>query len=62
MEITSLTAKSANILGKVQRTIERRILGICVRNHITNEEVRRRTKVNNVIGQVTELKRRVLHG
>ncbi|XP_050310861.1 uncharacterized protein LOC126746595 [Anthonomus grandis grandis] len=43
METMTLTVKSANKLRTTQRAIERMMLGISLRDHITNESIRQRT-------------------
>lgn len=56
METTCLTVKSANKLRVTQRAIERIMLGISLRDHIENQEIRRRTKVKDVITTIADLK------
>lgn len=56
METMTLTVKSANKLRTTQRAIERTMLGIGLRDHITNENIRQRTKVEDVITRIAHLK------
>jgi len=48
----SLTVKSANRLRTTQRALERTMLGVSLRDHIQNEEIRKRTKVHDVIEHI----------
>jgi len=56
MEATTLTVKLANKLRTTQRAIERMMLGISLRDHITNASIRQRNKVENVITSIAHLK------
>lgn len=56
VETMSLTIKSAAKLRTTQRAIERGMLGISLRDRITNEEIRRRTKVEDVIEKTARAK------
>ena len=40
----------------MQRTIERRILGVSIRDHILNEEIINRTRVQDIIARFAESK------
>lgn len=56
METMALTVKSANRLKITQRAIERTMLGIHLRDHIRNEEIRSKTKVKDVMERIATLK------
>lgn len=56
LETTTLTQKSAERLRTTQRAMERSMLGISLRDKIRNTEIRRRTKVKDIIERVAELK------
>lgn len=55
-ETLTLTSTSAKKLRVVQRKMERSMLGVCLRDHIRNEELRRRTGVTDVIKRIATLK------
>lgn len=55
-ETLSLTAASAKKLRIAQRKMERSMLGVSLRDHMTNEDLRARTGVTDVIYQVAKLK------
>ena len=55
LETATLTVSSANRLRVCQRAIERAMLGISLRD-IPNEEVRRRTRITDVVERVARLK------
>ncbi|XP_050306270.1 uncharacterized protein LOC126743283 [Anthonomus grandis grandis] len=52
----TLTKRSAERLRATQRAMERAMLGTSLRDHIRNDEIRRRTKVTDVMRRVAELK------
>lgn len=56
LETMSLTKKSANKLRTSQRAMERSMLGISLRQKIRNEEIRRQTKVRDVIEEYATMK------
>lgn len=56
LETMILTIKSTNKLKITQKAIERAMLGISLRDRIHNEEIRRRSKVRDVIQNVAEAK------
>ncbi|KAM0735271.1 LINE-1 retrotransposable element ORF2 protein [Formica fusca] len=56
LETATLTVSSANRLRVCQRAIERAMLGISLRDHIPNKEVRRRTRITDVVERVARLK------
>ncbi|CAH1224416.1 unnamed protein product [Diabrotica balteata] len=56
METMTLTELSANRLRTTQRAIERAMLGVSLREHIRNEDIRSRTKVEDVIGRIAQMK------
>lgn len=56
METVTLTQKSANKLQTNQRAMERAMLGISLRDRVRNEEIRRRTKITDIIHRIAELK------
>lgn len=56
LETMAITKNTANRLRVTQRAMERAMLGICLRDKIRNEEIRRRTKVTDIIKRVAELK------
>lgn len=56
METMALTIKSANRLRCTQRAIERKMLGISLRDHIRNEVIRNKSKVTDVITSVSKMK------
>lgn len=55
-ETLTLTKASARKLQKTQRRMERSMLGISLRDRIRNEEIRRRTGVDDVLERVTRAK------
>lgn len=55
-ETLTLTKRSANRLRTTQRAMERAMLGVSLRDHLTNEEVRRRSGVQDVIEKIVTLK------
>ncbi|KAJ4451705.1 hypothetical protein ANN_03175 [Periplaneta americana] len=52
----SLTKKQALKLGRCQRRMERKILGISLKDRIRNEEVRRRSGVEDVVTLAKRMK------
>lgn len=56
METMTLTIQSANKLRITQRAIGRAMLGIILRDCIKNEEIIRRTRVDDIIGRIECLK------
>ncbi|KAJ4433359.1 hypothetical protein ANN_15618 [Periplaneta americana] len=52
----SLTKKQALKLGRCQRRMERKILGISLKDRIRNEEVRRRSGVEDVVTLANRMK------
>lgn len=56
LETISITKGSADLLETTQRAMERAMLGISIRDRIRNEEIRRRTKVTDVIRYMAEMK------
>lgn len=56
METMTLTIKSANKLRTTQRAIERLMLGISLRDHNRNEQIRRKTKVEDVMKAIATMK------
>lgn len=59
LEAITITRKSADRLQTTQRTTGRAIHGITLRDSDRSDEIRRRTKVPNVLGTVGKLKRRL---
>ena len=55
-ETLTLTTASANKLMVTQRKMERSMLGVSLRDHIRNEDLRRRTGVTDVVNQIRKLK------
>lgn len=55
-ETLTLTTASARKLRTTQRKMERSMLGVSLRDHIRNEDLRRRTGVTDVIQQIASLK------
>lgn len=55
-ETLTLTNASAKKLKITQRKMERSMLGVSLRDHIRNEELRRRTGVTDVVLHVAKLK------
>lgn len=55
-ETLTLTTVSANKLKRTQRKMERSMLGVSLRDHIRNEEIRQRTGVTDVIARIARLK------
>jgi len=56
LETLTLILGSANRLWFCQREIERAMLGISLRDKIRNEEIKRRTRVCEVVGRIARLK------
>lgn len=56
LETVTLTQRNAERLRVMQRAMERRMLAISLRDRIRNEEIRRRTKVTDIIQKVATLK------
>lgn len=56
METSTLTKKSASRLQVTQRRMERSMLGITLRDRMSNEDLRRRTRVTDVIIRIAKLK------
>jgi len=56
LETMAITRKFANKLQTIQRAMERAMIGITLRDRIRNEEIRRRTKVTDVLSLVAQLK------
>ena len=56
LETIALTVRNAQRLRVMQRAIERRMLGVSLRDRIRNEELRRRSKIKDVIERIAELK------
>jgi len=52
METMTLTVKSANRLRTTQRAIKKTMLAVSLRDHIQNEEIRKITKVDDVIEHI----------
>ena len=52
----TLTTASANKLMVTQRKMERSMLGVSLRDHIRNEDLRKRTGVTDVVKQIRKLK------
>ena len=55
-ETLTLTTASANKLMVTQRKMERSMLGVSSRDHIRNKDLRRSTRVKEVINQIRKLK------
>lgn len=55
-ETLTLTVKSAEKLRVAQRAMERAMLGISLRDHIRNSEIRKRSRVTDVMRTISELK------
>ena len=55
-ETLTLSTASANKLMVTQRKMERSMLGVSLRDHIRNEDLRRRTGVTDVVNQIGQLK------
>jgi hypothetical protein len=55
-ETLTLTQKSANKLRVTQRAMERAMLNVSLRDHITNRQIRQRSGVQDVIERTTRLK------
>lgn len=56
LETMTLTERSAERLRTTQRAMERAMLGISLRDRIRNEEIRKRTRVTDVMRRAAELK------
>jgi Reverse transcriptase (RNA-dependent DNA polymerase) len=56
METMTLTVKTANRFRVTQRAIERAMLNISLKDKIKNEDIRRRTKVRDVIEEIAAKK------
>lgn len=56
VETMSLTKKSAKKLETTQRAMERSMLGISLRDKIRNTEIRRKTKVRDIVKEVARMK------
>lgn len=56
IETKPLTLQSANRLWVMQRAMERRMLGISLRDRIRNTEIRKMSKVIDVVGKSASLK------
>lgn len=56
LETMTITQKSAKLLRVAQRAMERAMLGISLRNRVKNEEIRRRTKIPDIMQRVAHLK------
>ena len=56
LETMALTVKSADRLRTTQRAIERAMLGVSLKDRIKNEEIRRRTRVQDVMVRIARLK------
>lgn len=56
LETMSLTKKSAKKLETTQRAMERNMLGVSLRDKIRNTELRRRTKVRDIVEEVAKMK------
>ena len=56
LETTAINRANAEKLRVHQRAIERRMLGISLRDKIRNTEIRRRTKVSDVMEKISRLK------
>lgn len=56
METIAITQASAHRFRVMERAMERSMLGISLRDKIPNDEIRRRTKVKDIIEKITELK------
>lgn len=55
-ETLTLRKKSINRLRRAQRSMERSMMGVFLRDKISNEEIRRRTRVINVVQKIASLK------
>lgn len=55
-ETLTLTKRTAQKVGVTQRAMERSMLGLSLRDHITNTELRRRTGVTDAVEQIAKLK------
>lgn len=53
---TTVTIESVNKFRTTQMAIERLKLVLSLRNHIENEEIRRRTRVEDVMKRVADMK------
>ncbi|KAL3287523.1 hypothetical protein HHI36_001992 [Cryptolaemus montrouzieri] len=56
LETMTLTRAYANKLQVTQRAMERSMLGVSLRDKIKNEEIRRRTRVTDILRRIAELK------
>jgi hypothetical protein len=56
LETKALNKNMAQRLWVMQRAMERRMLGISIRDRIRNDEIRRRTKVKDVVEKYASLK------
>ena len=55
-ETLTLTTTTANKLMATQGKIERSMLGVLLRDHIRNNDLRRRTAVTDVVNRIRKLK------
>ena len=55
-ETLTLTTASANKLRVTQRKMERSMFGVSLRDHIRNEDLRKRTDVTDVVDKIRTLK------
>lgn len=54
----TLSIASAEKLRVTQRKMDRAILGLSLKDHVTNQALRRRTRVSDIIERITALKRK----
>ncbi|XP_063825274.1 uncharacterized protein LOC135074822 [Ostrinia nubilalis] len=55
METTTLTEKSAERLRVAQRAMERQMLGVSLQDHKTNEWIREKTRISDVVEEIESL-------
>ncbi|XP_063824649.1 uncharacterized protein LOC135074302 [Ostrinia nubilalis] len=56
METTTLTEKSAERLRVAQRAMERQMLGVSLQDHKTNEWIREKTRISDVVEEIESRK------
>lgn len=56
LETMTMTARSVNRLRVSQRAMERAMMGISLRDHIRNEDIRRQTRITDIVERIANSK------